>query len=68
MAHNLDCSDVMMNALLSKGLCSIEVIMRTLEELVSSKEIYILSMLRVQQSVGLNLKSKADLLQNIETI
>jgi len=42
--------------------------MRTLEELISCKEIYILSMLRVQQSLGLNLKSKADLLPNVKSI
>ena len=48
MAHNLDCSKLMTSATSTKGLCSIEVIMRSLEELISSKEIYILSMIRVQ--------------------
>ena len=68
MAHNLDCSKLMASATSTKGLCSIEVIMRSLEEPISSKEIYILSMIRVQQSLGLNLQSKSDLLKNVQTI
>jgi len=42
-----DCAKVLEEAHKTKGLCSIDVILRTLEELISTKEIYILSMIRV---------------------
>lgn len=42
--------------------------MHTLEEMSKSKEIYTLSLLRVQQSLNINLKSKPDIVAGLASI
>ena len=60
--ENSETAEILAQALDPKGLCHIHVIMRTLEEMLSCKELYALLALRCQQSSNFDLKAKSTLL------
>jgi hypothetical protein len=51
-----------------KGICNLHVIMRTLEELLSNREIYTLASIRCQQSLKIDLSTKSSLPQSLKSI
>lgn len=66
IAQQPSLSQVMQGALAAKGLCSMEVILRKLEELIPYKDLHALILIRAQASLNMSLKQHHENVINLK--